>query len=1221
VRDTRATHLNLASNLLDRLVEGGNDELGLAKMVVTLLPGDEGYVIALAQNGAETELCRLGYEDSASLLESLDMEELPVMINDLLADLDPDPGIFHSGCVVAEIRDLRPGGRPAKARHVLLRPSAQSLICDSQAMARAPGHARWTSEDRANLESQVVLASEGPLCLDPSPVVSFLAAKAHHARHKFATVPLRRATIKRYSQAGQNRKRKLESLAAPSELRLHDFIRCQRANPSTPAPGPTPGKRKVSPLESLRAHQEAAQASMRLAEAGGLPPPSCVTGSLNLAAPDLRLPVPAQVDVQKYVRPIGKRAETSDMTPQLVEEYVLETAERGQARVYHTRLTILQRQANDEYIGELYVERDFKEEDRKGSTCRFLLGTRTNALRYINQFTEIFTEEGRKNVKITHRVPNQQPRVTFTAGMRATMTAAAQAAQTASEAPAAAGGGGGAAVAAPAVAGGGGGGTPQAAILQSRALVTPPVTVVGQTGSSPAPQVSPMAKAQQHTVTVSSAGIQGPVSIQLQSPGRLVQGAQGQLATLVSTVKQQQASGQQGENQQEAISAIVQSLMRAETQFEQKKLEDSQRKVPSSPSPSLVSPGGSTPQLPTAPLPPSSLGPQRSATPRASLAGLLASPPPPQTVTVSSPAQLAVSGVSQLAAQLARPVASSSLPPSYSQALRDQQTSPRKRPEALTSPSPQQVSSEGGAAALSALLADTPAADKPLPPGQGVHNNNSNALLERLVSQSHAGVAGGVSQGSNLTPAASQLPSVHPNSSNGGGGEEITLQSLLSNPGKAPAQSPSKHSPLLQQLQQPVGQVRMYQPGASPRQPPASPRSSVTSPRSLSSPRPTPPSPRPPSALQQQLMQPPAPRYPQPTTHSSILSAALSSNISSSRSSQQLLQNLVQVSQAGQVVSVSLAADQTTSPPATTIAAPNGHLMVQGVQGGFQLVPQVGSHGQQLQLVQQSGNGGGVQLVNSVPGQGGQLQLVSQGQLSLAGQVTSQPQFQVVHPGQQLQIVQNQPVAGQPVSFAVNGVSQTVGRAATTMAKLVSSPNGAGQTLVVQGAGGNILLPQQQQFSLKQGGQVMVRQQQVVTGPVGAPAQVMVRPNQQPVQIQQPFQVVQVPANQIANHNQIIQIGRSMAVNNLVSVNKTPTVVGTPSPQGPPTPGLALSPALPSPSPQASTADPPLVVQMEGSHPHFLAQPQQIINNINNKPGPLNQTQFKIRQQRKQSLK
>ena len=46
----------------------------------------------------------------------------------------------------------------------------------------------------------------------------------------------------------------------------------------------------------------------------------------------------------------------------------------------------------------------FKEEEKKGSTCRFQLGTRTNALKYINQFTEIFTEEGRKAVEITHKV-------------------------------------------------------------------------------------------------------------------------------------------------------------------------------------------------------------------------------------------------------------------------------------------------------------------------------------------------------------------------------------------------------------------------------------------------------------------------------------------------------------------------------------------------------------------------------------------------------------------------------------------------------------------------------------------------------------------------------------------------------------------------------------------------------------------------------------------------
>ena len=77
-----------------------------------------------------------------------------------------------------------------------------------------------------------------------------------------------------------------------------------------------------------------------------------------------------QVDVQKFVRPLQRKAETTDMSPQLDSEYILETAERGQARIYHTRLTILKRPANEEYIGELYVERDFREEDKKGSTCR-----------------------------------------------------------------------------------------------------------------------------------------------------------------------------------------------------------------------------------------------------------------------------------------------------------------------------------------------------------------------------------------------------------------------------------------------------------------------------------------------------------------------------------------------------------------------------------------------------------------------------------------------------------------------------------------------------------------------------------------------------------------------------------------------------------------------------------------------------------------------------------
>ena len=52
-------------------------------------------------------------------------------------------------------------------------------------------------------------------------------------------------------------------------------------------------------------------------------------------------------------------------------EYILVTAERGQSGIYHTRLTILKRPGKIEYMGELYMERDYREEDKNGSTYRW----------------------------------------------------------------------------------------------------------------------------------------------------------------------------------------------------------------------------------------------------------------------------------------------------------------------------------------------------------------------------------------------------------------------------------------------------------------------------------------------------------------------------------------------------------------------------------------------------------------------------------------------------------------------------------------------------------------------------------------------------------------------------------------------------------------------------------------------------------------------------------
>ena len=63
-------------------------------------------------------------------------------------------------------------------------------------------------------------------------------------------------------------------------------------------------------------------------------PPHCLLSSTVMV-------LCVQVEVEKYVKVLPRRPETSDMTPQLIEEYILETAERGQARVYHTRYRII----------------------------------------------------------------------------------------------------------------------------------------------------------------------------------------------------------------------------------------------------------------------------------------------------------------------------------------------------------------------------------------------------------------------------------------------------------------------------------------------------------------------------------------------------------------------------------------------------------------------------------------------------------------------------------------------------------------------------------------------------------------------------------------------------------------------------------------------------------------------------------------------------------------
>ncbi|XP_059942537.1 transcription factor SPT20 homolog [Mesoplodon densirostris] len=201
-------------NLLEKLLRRES----LPCLVVNLYPGNEGYSLMLqGENGSSSESIRLPYEDGG-LLEYLDAEELPPVLVDFLEKSQVN--VFHRGCVIAEIRDYRQSSdrEPPhyQSRHILLRPTMQTLACDVEAIAS--DNQNWTQEDKLLLESQLILATAEPLCLDPSVSVVCTENRLLYNKQKLNTRPMKR-NFKRYSMASLNRQQELSHCPPPPELR------------------------------------------------------------------------------------------------------------------------------------------------------------------------------------------------------------------------------------------------------------------------------------------------------------------------------------------------------------------------------------------------------------------------------------------------------------------------------------------------------------------------------------------------------------------------------------------------------------------------------------------------------------------------------------------------------------------------------------------------------------------------------------------------------------------------------------------------------------------------------------------------------------------------------------------------------------------------------------------------------------------------------------------
>uniref|UniRef100_A0A2K5HJX4 Spt20-like SEP domain-containing protein n=1 Tax=Colobus angolensis palliatus TaxID=336983 RepID=A0A2K5HJX4_COLAP len=364
-------------NLLEKLVM----QETLSCLVVNLYPGNEGYSLMLrGKNGSDSETIRLPYEEG-ELLEYLDAEELPPILVDLLEKSQVN--IFHCGCVIAEIRDYRQSSNMKspgyQSRHILLRPTMQTLICDVHSIT-SDNH-KWTQEDKLLLESQLILATAEPLCLDPSIAVTCTANRLLYNKQKMNTRPMKRC-FKRYSRSSLNRQQDLSHCPPPPQLRLLDFLQKRK-------------ERKAGQHYDLK-----------ISKAG-----NCVDmwkrSPCNLA-------IPSEVDVEKYAK-VEKSIKSDDSQPtvwpahDVKDDYVFE-CETG-TQYQKTKLTILQSLGDPLYYGKIQPCKADEESDSQISPSHssaddhsnwFVIGSKTDAERVVNQYQELVQNEAKCPVKMSH---------------------------------------------------------------------------------------------------------------------------------------------------------------------------------------------------------------------------------------------------------------------------------------------------------------------------------------------------------------------------------------------------------------------------------------------------------------------------------------------------------------------------------------------------------------------------------------------------------------------------------------------------------------------------------------------------------------------------------------------------------------------------------------------------------------------------------------------------
>lgn len=363
-------NLSPTSFLLDKLVTRER----LHTLIINLYPGNKGYSLAFrpatsTPSSSTTTTANHRYHnnpsgenlqetpswlyDNAHILDALDSEELPPLIIDFCNVNCPH--LYYNGAVIAQIRDYRQSYPLdiCDIHYVLLRPTVTALWDEINGAVDAS----WSYKERTAFESQLVLATAPPMCLDPSPLIGIAAINAMTERAPLATDAVRK-TARRFLQVTKNRNNKLEKKTYYHRTELASHLTIERRGLKRDT------VRKIH-LQELKK-------------------PTQFEG--------------VEMTSVKTLQPVAP-TRGFDWQPKNTERLTFET-DRDNCQ-YRVRVELFERATSCEVTGQLTLERQ-KVGQSSGRMCPFKLSSTLAARRYVKEFMGIFTEEGRKFVKITH---------------------------------------------------------------------------------------------------------------------------------------------------------------------------------------------------------------------------------------------------------------------------------------------------------------------------------------------------------------------------------------------------------------------------------------------------------------------------------------------------------------------------------------------------------------------------------------------------------------------------------------------------------------------------------------------------------------------------------------------------------------------------------------------------------------------------------------------------